>query len=162
MRRELVNRIGGLDEDFGLGFYEDDDYCLRSLREGLRLVCLEDAFVYHRGSHSFQRQPTEETKSLMKRNHSLFEAKHQLTYRPLRAWKRHLELAEDYLQAAKGSLDDRVLLKVDNRLRMASLCRPKSAFKRIAFRFRHAALERRVSRLPERAKLPPPSAARPT
>jgi GT2 family glycosyltransferase len=31
IHRELLDRIGGLDERFGIGCFDDDDYCLRAL-----------------------------------------------------------------------------------------------------------------------------------
>ena len=161
-RRELVNKIGGLDEDFGLGFYEDDDYCLRSLEAGFRLVCLEDVFVYHRGSVSFRQQPSAATKALMKRNRALLEQKHHLTYRPIRNWRLHLELAESCLHAAEAPLENRVVFKAENRLRMAASCRPKSAFKRIAFSLRYAGLERKLSSMGGPATNSPTSDSKPS
>ena len=60
LRRDVLDRVGMLDEAFGLGFYEDDDYCIRARHAGYRLVCAEDVFVYHRGgalSAGFRRAP---------------------------------------------------------------------------------------------------------
>ena len=68
MRRNHFAQLGPLDERFGLGFFEDDDYCIRSIKAGCRLVCLEDTFVYHRGSQSFNQHPLAEVKALMKKN----------------------------------------------------------------------------------------------
>lgn len=53
LRRELVDRIGLLDEQFGLGCFEDDDYCLRALQAGYRVVHVRDAFVHHIGGRTF-------------------------------------------------------------------------------------------------------------
>ncbi|WP_020471398.1 glycosyltransferase [Zavarzinella formosa] len=52
-RREVIDRIGLLDEQFGLGCYEDDDFCLRARRAGFRAVIARDAFVHHFGSRTF-------------------------------------------------------------------------------------------------------------
>jgi O-antigen biosynthesis protein len=52
-RRELVEQIGFLDESFGTGNFEDDDYCLRAILEGYRNVIAADVFVHHYGSRSF-------------------------------------------------------------------------------------------------------------
>ncbi len=53
-RRELVEKIGLLDETFGTGNFEDDDYCLRSELEGYRNVIAGDVFIHHYGSVSFK------------------------------------------------------------------------------------------------------------
>jgi GT2 family glycosyltransferase/Flp pilus assembly protein TadD len=52
-RRELVEKIGLLDETFGSGNYEDDDFCLRLSLEGYRNLIAGDVFVHHYGSRSF-------------------------------------------------------------------------------------------------------------
>lgn len=53
IRRSVIDRIGLLDESFGLGTFEDDDYCLRARQAGFRLVCAGDTFVHHFGSKTF-------------------------------------------------------------------------------------------------------------
>lgn len=51
--RELLNRVAYLDESFGSGNFEDDDYCLRAELEGFRNVIAGDVFIHHYGSASF-------------------------------------------------------------------------------------------------------------
>ena len=53
IRDRVVRELGGFDEGYGTGNFEDDDYCLRALRAGYRLVVAEDAFVFHYGSRTF-------------------------------------------------------------------------------------------------------------
>lgn len=53
-RRELVERIGLLDESFGSGNFEDDDFCLRSELEGFRNFVAGDVFIHHAGSATFK------------------------------------------------------------------------------------------------------------
>ena len=53
IRDRVWKELGGLDEAYGIGNYEDDDYCVRALRAGWRLCVAEDAFVFHYGSRTF-------------------------------------------------------------------------------------------------------------
>lgn len=53
LRRAAAEAIGPLDERFGLGCYEDYDYCLRLRQAGYRLAVARDVFVYHSYHGSF-------------------------------------------------------------------------------------------------------------
>ena len=53
IRRAVIDEIGLLDERFGVGCFEDDDYCLRAIRAGWRAVIARDAFVHHFGGRTF-------------------------------------------------------------------------------------------------------------
>jgi GT2 family glycosyltransferase/tetratricopeptide (TPR) repeat protein len=52
-RRELLDRVGGFDERFVGGFFEDDDLCFRAADAGFRLLLAEGVFVHHFGSRTF-------------------------------------------------------------------------------------------------------------
>ncbi len=51
--RELYQQIGGLDERFGTGNYEDDDFCLRAAIAGYRNMIAGDVYLHHYGSVTF-------------------------------------------------------------------------------------------------------------
>src|SRR5207253_403022 len=53
-RREVIEGIGGLDERFGSGNFEDDDFCLRAFCLGFKARIAQDAFVHHAGSQTFR------------------------------------------------------------------------------------------------------------
>ena len=53
IKREVIDAIGLLDERFGIGCFEDDDYCLRAIAAGYRAVIAGDAFVHHYGGRTF-------------------------------------------------------------------------------------------------------------
>ena len=135
-RSRVIEEVGLLDEGFGRGFFEDDDYCIRVRRAGYRLVCLEDVFVYHRGSAGFGKTPAD-TKALMKRNKALLERKFGIRYRPRHPRDRQLDLAESYLSHMGGGSDiARLAYKVGNRLHAAEESMPRGYVKRYRFRRR--------------------------
>jgi GT2 family glycosyltransferase len=74
MRRELLDAVGLLDERFGIGCFEDDDYCRRALRAGYRAVIAQDAFVHHFGGRTFVGSGVDFA-ALMWKNQQLFQAK---------------------------------------------------------------------------------------
>ena len=53
IRREVIDRIGFFDEDFGIGQCEDNDYCRRAVEAGFHCVIARDAFVHHFGHRTF-------------------------------------------------------------------------------------------------------------
>jgi GT2 family glycosyltransferase len=53
LRRSTWRQLGGFDETFTVGGYEDIDLGYRALRAGLFLKLAGDAFVYHEGNRSF-------------------------------------------------------------------------------------------------------------
>jgi GT2 family glycosyltransferase/tetratricopeptide (TPR) repeat protein len=74
IRREVVREIGGFDPVFGLGNFEDDDYCVRARLAGYQLAIANDVFVHHYGSVSFIKKPAAYSQ-LLETNRRLFAAK---------------------------------------------------------------------------------------
>jgi len=74
IRREVIDKIGLLDEQFGVGCFEDDDYCRRAVQAGYRAVIARDAFVHHFGGRTFVGSGVDFA-GLMRRNQELFEKK---------------------------------------------------------------------------------------
>jgi GT2 family glycosyltransferase len=76
MRRNVWHEIGPLDERFGIGMFEDDDYTLRMHNAGYRTVCAEDVFVHHFGEATIARiTGTQEWQNLFHTNRRIFEEK---------------------------------------------------------------------------------------
>lgn len=73
--RDTFDLVGYLDEDFGRGFFEDDDYCRRIEKNGLRIVCAEDVFIHHNLSASFNKLNDKVRQELFEKNKKIYEKK---------------------------------------------------------------------------------------
>ncbi|HEP1062527.1 glycosyltransferase [Klebsiella aerogenes] len=75
IRREVYEKVGGLSPDYGLGFFEDDDYCKRVELAGWDMAAVDDAFVHHHLSASFNKLKNNQKELLMQKNQAVFESK---------------------------------------------------------------------------------------
>jgi GT2 family glycosyltransferase len=75
LRREVWDEVGELDEAFGVGMFEDDDYCRRLRRAGYTLRCREDSFVHHWQQASFDRLAAAAYRELYARNRARYRRK---------------------------------------------------------------------------------------
>jgi GT2 family glycosyltransferase len=73
--RELYMRVGGLDERYRIGMFEDDDLSLKIELEGLNLICAEDVFIHHFHGISFKKHSDEENQRIFHENKLKFEKK---------------------------------------------------------------------------------------
>jgi GT2 family glycosyltransferase len=81
-RRDVYEQVGDLDEQFGLGMFEDDDYSHRTRLAGYRVTCAEDAFVHHVGQAALNTLPPQELHALWEENQRRFERKWSVTWEP--------------------------------------------------------------------------------
>jgi O-antigen biosynthesis protein len=72
IRRDVFDRIGGLDERFSPGNYEDDDFCLRAQLAGYKTVIAKDVFIHHYGSKSFKADGAEKYNKRLEINKEKF------------------------------------------------------------------------------------------
>ena len=79
IKREVIEKIGYLDEQFALGQWEDNDYSRRAQKAGYRCFRVLDTYIWHHVSASFQRHPR--WKEGEERNRALY---YQKWGRPLR------------------------------------------------------------------------------
>jgi GT2 family glycosyltransferase len=54
VRRSAWDQVGGFDEDFEIGGYEDDDLCNRLCEGGWRLLIVHSSYVHHEGHATFK------------------------------------------------------------------------------------------------------------
>ncbi len=74
MTRAVYDAIGGLDERFGLGLFDDDDLAVRARRAGFELAVAHDLFVHHFGSRTFAGNGID-AESLLRENERRFADK---------------------------------------------------------------------------------------
>lgn len=95
--REVFEKVGVLDENFGRGFFEDDDYCRRIESLGMKIVCAEDVFVHHQLSASFNKLKKDERDKLFEKNKKYYETKWG-------AWNSHEYRSADESEKIKEKL----------------------------------------------------------
>lgn len=85
IKREVLDRIGLLDEQFSPGNFEDDDFCLRAIEAGFRLGIAQDVFIHHIGQAT-HKSLNLDFKKLMETNQLKFQRKWQeALYQELKA-----------------------------------------------------------------------------
>jgi len=75
IKREIIEKCGYLDEGYGLGMFEDDDYCLSVKRAGYHICIAEDAFVHHEHEISFKMLDNDKKTELFNKNKERFNTK---------------------------------------------------------------------------------------
>ncbi len=73
--REVLQKVGPLDENYGRGYFEDDDYSIAAKNAGFDLVMTEDVFIHHYGNASFSLLGDEVRLRLFHENKAYFEKK---------------------------------------------------------------------------------------
>jgi len=142
LRRRVYESIGGFDEAFNPGYYEDFDYSLRARKAGFEVLVAENAFVYHEGGGTFGRI-SKEKKALLARNKRRLIEKHGRATLLPHLRDGNLAVLEQYAEQAAGG-EPPPVYRVANRLKFAGTQFPRSLFKRWKYRRRLASLERRL------------------
>jgi GT2 family glycosyltransferase/glycosyltransferase involved in cell wall biosynthesis len=98
IRRACLDQIGGFDaETFGMGYGEDNDFCLRARDHGWRHVAAANVFVRHEGGASFGPRKH----SLMARHRHILNALYPGYDQSIAAF-----LADDPLRPARRAIDE--------------------------------------------------------
>ena len=80
--RRAFEAVGGLDEGYGLGLFEDDELCMALRAIGRRVVLVPSAFVHHHGSASFGDMSAFERVARFEVNRRRFERRWKVRWRP--------------------------------------------------------------------------------
>ncbi len=65
--RAVWDQVGGFDERFGIGHYEDDDLCAKVARAGYMLAVAKDVYIYHFHGQSFDAAGVERIANMRKK-----------------------------------------------------------------------------------------------
>lgn len=124
LKREVIEKIGGLDERFTPGNYEDDDFCLRAQIAGFKTVIAKDVFIHHYGSKSFKAEGENKYAEQLEINKQKFIGKWGVTPDELWLQKKEINPHQIYYPISKNKFDEhfersRILLS-DKELELAS------------------------------------------
>lgn len=79
LQREAIQKIGLLDESFGVGFADDDDYCRRLHLAGYRIALAENCLVYHQHRTTFSSLYShDQLEQMVKTNLDIFRTKYKV------------------------------------------------------------------------------------
>jgi GT2 family glycosyltransferase/glycosyltransferase involved in cell wall biosynthesis len=73
--RKALDEIGLISEEYGRGYFEDDDYCRRAQTAGYGIGIARDIFVYHHMGASFDLLEYSEKTELFSANKKIYETK---------------------------------------------------------------------------------------
>ncbi len=143
MRREVYDQIGGLDEQFIPGYFEDFDYSLRARAAGFDLLIADNVFVYHEGGGTFGRM-NEAKRQLATRNRTYFLQKHGEAVPMPHERDANAAMLEAYADEAEAGTAPS-LVRVTNRLLLARARRPKGPVKKVRYLRRISTARRRLA-----------------
>ena len=97
-KREVLEKIGFLDERFSPGNYEDDDFSLRILQAGYDLLLCRDTFIHHFGSASFEKKLKVQNEAEMRERYNATLMRNRTIF--FEKW----QVPEDYFEMAPEAL----------------------------------------------------------
>lgn len=98
IKRDVIRKVGLLDEIYTPGNYEDNDYGIRCLAAGYQNVLVHNSFIIHLGSKSFGVR--KDFGDILARNHSHFDSKFGMDSDYDLTFYSGVYLIKDYLERA--------------------------------------------------------------
>lgn len=145
--KEVYQQFGGLDEQFGAGYYEDTDFSLQVKQAGLKMMLTEDVFVYHQAGKSFSRKGAQYVKKLMHTNKKKLRKKYGRKVELLHIRDCNLNILECYAAIVSQpghALDADLAYKFLNRVELAKTLWPNSPLKKFKYKRQLNRICRRV------------------
>lgn len=138
IKKSLYEELGGLDEIFGLGYYEDTDFSIKAARKKHKMVYTEGVFVYHQAGKSFSKHGRDAVKKLMKANKKKLIQKHGNTFKLHHMRDMNLKIMKAYAERAGDRQKDAVYrknieYKFKQRMKLAQTLFPNNPFKKIKY-----------------------------
>jgi GT2 family glycosyltransferase len=147
IRTDVYKQLQGLDESFGLGYYEDTDFNYRAAKAGLQLAITEDSFVYHRGSGSFSKTSAT-VRKMVKQNKALFRKKHGHGILAKHWRVKNADALKRYLASPlSGTTSEAIRYRFTNRYSLALQLYPNSPFKKLRYYLRLRKIRQHFKRL---------------
>ncbi len=109
IKKTLWDKLDGLSLDYGRGYYEDFDFCMRAKKLGYQCVAYEKWFVYHQGSAIFKSDPAQ--KQLLKNNKKIFLKKYsnvELRHRRLDIYHQIQDYIAEGIKRPSAILQNRI------------------------------------------------------
>lgn len=140
IKKDVYKALGGLDEDFGAGYYEDTDFSLNALSNGLKMFFTESVFIYHKAGKSFSAQGRKNVKKLMKANKRLLKKKHPHSFKLHHIRDCNLNILEEYKRLQEKNKNNAAYCKnlqyrFKRRMMLAKRLYPNNPLKKIKYNF---------------------------
>jgi GT2 family glycosyltransferase len=135
IRKTVFDKLGGFDERFGMGYYEDVDFSTMAGMAGFRMMFTEDCFIFHRGSKTFDEKMV---KRLMHENKRKIMEKYSGRIKLYPTRDRNMNIMKQYLlikRAGNLSRVDDLDYKFNNHLLLAKTLYPHNPFKKLLYFF---------------------------
>lgn len=136
MRRTFYTKLGGLDEGYGVGFFEDADFCVKAMESGKKLVIAEDVFIYHQGSASFSQLVN--IKNILRKNKKIFIKKNSPSKKMKHVREKVLDVMRTYTREIGNYTNyinkKSIIYRFENRMSLAIDLMPKSFIKRFFYK----------------------------